>query len=194
MHNWSPPVNHKHVLDTLLNSKPAQKSLLYQMLSALYYYFWLYCIIRKKSHRTRILKAARVFHLLQNAQFKEQPSRVFAYVRTIDPFVFEELLLAAFKSRGLKVIHNKRYTGDGGIDGIVILPTRQRIAIQAKRYQNHINSAHLKDFALAIKNHQCQGGFFIHSGKSGQAVYQNIPENIMLISGTNLHRLLVTYG
>ncbi|MBA3536696.1 MAG: restriction endonuclease, partial [Tatlockia sp.] len=108
----------------------------------------------------------------------------------IDPFVFEELLLIAFKSRGLKVIHNKRYTGDGGIDGVVILPSKHRMAVQAKRYQNHINVQHLKDFADTIKTHQGHGGFFIHCGKSGQAVYQNLPANIILISGNNLHRLL----
>ncbi|MBA2649664.1 MAG: restriction endonuclease [Legionella sp.] len=161
------------------------------MLGGMYYYFWLYCIIRKKSQRVRIIKAARVFQLLKNAQFKAEPGRLFAYIRMIDPFVFEELLLLAFKSRGLKVIHNKRYTGDGGIDGIVILPNQGRIAIQAKRYQHHINVQHLKDFAQTVKNHRCHGGFFIHCGKSGRAVYQNMPDNMMLISGTNLYRLLV---
>ena len=181
----------KQTLDNILNRKQEPKTLFFQLLANLRYYFWLYFIIRKKSHRIRIKKATRVFHILQSAQFKAQPSRLFAYIRTIDPFVFEELLLIAFKSRGLKVVHNKRYTGDGGIDGIVILPSQQRIAIQAKRYQNHINVAHLKDFAQTIESHRCQGGFFIHCGKSGLAVYQNLPDNMILISGSNLHRLIV---
>lgn len=42
-----------------------------------------------------------------------------AYLRKIDPFVFEELLLEGFERRGFEVIRNRRYTGDGGIDGRV---------------------------------------------------------------------------
>ena len=177
-------------LDNLLNMKLEEKSTFFQMVTKFSYYAWLY-LVKQKSHRVRIRKATRVFHLLKNTEFKREPGRLFAYLRTLDPFVFEELLLIAFKSRGLKVIHNKRYTGDGGIDGMVILPSKERLAIQAKRYKNHINLQHIKDFSGVLKNHRCQGGLFIHCGKSGQTVYQNIPENIMLISGTNLHRLLV---
>ncbi len=38
-----------------------------------------------------------------------------AYLRKIDPFVFEELLLEGFERRGFEVIRNRRYTGDGGL-------------------------------------------------------------------------------
>ena len=40
-----------------------------------------------------------------------------AYLRKIDPFTFEELLLEGFESHGFRTIRNKRHTGDGGIDG-----------------------------------------------------------------------------
>ncbi|WP_192840691.1 restriction endonuclease, partial [Enterobacter hormaechei] len=43
------------------------------------------------------------------------------YLRKIDPFVFEELLLEGFEAHGFRTIRNKRYTGDGGIDGQVII-------------------------------------------------------------------------
>jgi len=39
-----------------------------------------------------------------------------AYLRKIDPYVFEELLLEALLSKGFKITRNKRYSGDGGID------------------------------------------------------------------------------
>ena len=183
-------MNKIQTLNSILDRPMQKKSRLIQMLHTVGEYLWLHVMIRKKSHKTRRIKAMRVWSLLKKPEFSAQPGRLFAYIRTIDPFVFEELLLIAFKSRGLKVIHNKRYTGDGGIDGIVILPSQQRMAIQAKRYQNHINLQHVKDFAEVIKNHRCQGGLFIHCGKSGEAVYQNVPENMILISGSLLHRLL----
>ena len=105
--------------------------------------------------------------------------------------MFEELLLLAFKKRGFKVIRNQRYTGDGGIDGIVVLPNQQKIAIQAKRYQAHINPKHVQDFQQDLRRKGCDGGYFIHCGKTGQRSYRNLSPNIKLISGLKLHALLV---
>ena len=177
-------------LHFVLAMKPSEKSGVQRVLASIGHFLWQHLAIRKKSHRTRITKANRVFNLLRQPDFKAQPGRVFAYIRQLDPFVFEELLLIAFKSRGLRVIHNTRYTGDGGIDGIVVLPNQQRFAVQAKRYQSHINAKHIHDFSAVLKHHRCHGGFFIHSGKSGPGVYQQLSSNITLISGTYLHRLL----
>lgn len=50
-----------------------------------------------------------------------------AYLRKIDPFVFEELLLEGFERRGFEVIRNRRYTGDGGIDGRVKIDGQTRL-------------------------------------------------------------------
>ena len=182
-----------HTLNEVLSMQRQPKTKVQRLFATLWHYFWLYVLIRKKSHQRRVKQAMRVAQTLQRPEFKHAPGRLFSYVRTIDPFVFEELLLIAFKSRGLKVIHNKRYTGDGGIDGIVVLPSKHRIAIQAKRYKQHINVHHLHDFSRAIHAFGCHGGYFIHCGKSGSTVYQQLPKGISLISGNNLHRLLTDF-
>ena len=111
------------------------------------------------------------------------------FLKQVDPFVFEELLLLSLKFRGIKVIHNKRYTGDGGIDGIILLGNK-RYAIQAKRYTSYITASHVNDFKTALINKGCSGGFFIHCGKSGKALYSHLDSSIHLISGSNLHQLL----
>ena len=183
-------MNKRNSLNAVLDLKPKRKSRGRTLFDNIQYFLWLHVVIRKKSHRVCVAAAMRVFKTLQRQDFRLAPYRLFAYIRTIDPFVFEELLLIAFKKRGLKVIHNKRYTGDGGIDGVVILPSKHRIALQAKRYQKHINVQHIRDFSASIKVHGCHGGYFIHSGKSGQAVYNELSNDITLISGNNLHRLL----
>ncbi|MGM8474744.1 restriction endonuclease, partial [Enterobacter hormaechei subsp. steigerwaltii] len=67
------------------------------------------------------------------------------YLRKIDPFVFEELLLEGFEAHGFRTIRNKRYTGDGGIDGQVIIG-KYRYLIQAKRYRGHIALQHVQEF------------------------------------------------
>ncbi len=167
------------------------KPLLNRLVAATFDTLWLALRVKKPSHKIRMKQAKRVFARLQCADFQENGGRLFAYVRAIDPFVFEELLLLAFKARGLKVIHNRRYTGDGGIDGVVVLPNKQRYAIQAKRYKDHVNAQAIKNFATDLTRHSCSGGFFIHSGKSGASVYHNLPSNVTMISGGNLYRLLV---
>lgn len=186
-------MDNKRVLHSILAMKPPKKSAAFRAMAFIQDTLWLHGVIRKKSHRIRIIKARRVFRVLQHPDFKMQPGRFFAYVRQLDPFVFEELLLVALKARGLRVIHNTRYTGDGGIDGVVIV-NQQRMAVQAKRYQNHINAQHIQAFATDLKRKGCLGGFFIHSGKSGRGAYQVLQPNIALVSGDNLHKLLTGTG
>lgn len=43
------------------------------------------------------------------------------YLRKINPYVFEELLLLALERQGLTVVRNASYSGDGGTDGQVII-------------------------------------------------------------------------
>lgn len=145
---------------------------------------------RKASHQRRIRQALKLLKKFNQLDFKKNPAGLFAYIKKIDPFVFEELLLLSFLFRGFKVIHNTRYTGDGGIDGVVILPNRQRVAIQAKRYANHINPAHVLAFREDFERHGCHQGLFIHCGKSGAGLYDNLASDITLASGNHLHALL----
>lgn len=180
----------QNIIQQILNRKLHKQSITSTMFKSVSFYFWLYCLVRKKSHRVRINSACKILNKFKTLEFQRDPGRVFAYVRKIDPFVFEELLLLAFSGHGLKVRRNKRYTGDGGIDGIVILPNKKRYAIQAKRYQKHINASHIDDFSSVLKKHACHGGFFIHCGKSGKGVYERLLPEITLISGSNLHLLL----
>jgi restriction system protein len=112
------------------------------------------------------------------------------YLRKIDPFVFEELLLTHFENKGFKIIRNKKYTGDGGFDGTIFNKNNEKILIQAKRYTNYIHKKDLLNFEqLVIENH-CKG-FFIHTGKTSK---NNLlfadNENISIYSGNKLLDLL----
>lgn len=113
-----------------------------------------------------------------------------SYLRKIDPFVFEELILYSFKKMGYKVYHNKRYTGDGGVDGKVKINGHVWL-IQDKRYTGYINNEHIQKFYELCVNHHLQG-FFIHTGKTGQGVknIQNLYPCIKVISGKNLITLI----
>lgn len=141
----------------------------------------------KNNHRFRIKSAKRAMERLYT--INTFPERL-AYLRQIDPFVFEELILEALERRGHKIKRNKRYTGDGGIDGQCWI-NGQHALIQAKRYRNHIKLKDVADFqAIMVK--QKTHGLFVHTGKTGKGVWQlNQDPRLTIISGEKLVRLLM---
>jgi len=53
---------------------------------------------------------------------------VFAYLRKVEPFIVEELVLSALDQReDIKIQRNKRYTGDNGVDGRFYIKTKKLI-------------------------------------------------------------------
>lgn len=117
-----------------------------------------------------------------------------AYLRRVNPYVFEELLLLAFERYGLQVIRNAAYSGDGGMDGQVFIHG-QRWLIQAKRYKNAISPHHVSAFSKLLTKHQCNG-FFIHTGRTGDKSWKYASgwchgnTALFIISGQRLLTLL----
>lgn len=142
-------------------------------------------------HRHYQRKANKIRSTLNSFPEKNREARQFSYLRKINPFVFEELLLNSLHDKGYKVIRNKRYTGDGGVDGQAINSNRELILIQAKRYSSYINPQHLKEFSQLVKDHKtATQGYFIHTGKTGSKSYQESGPGITIISGAKLLDLI----
>lgn len=138
-------------------------------------------------HARTILEASAQLRRLKKI---DQASFRMAHLRKVDPFVFEEMLLTAFKKRGYKIRRNKRYTGDGGIDGHVRIKGQWH-AIQAKRYKNHIKLQDVKELSEVCRQRRLKG-LSIHTGKTGAAsrvAAQNC-QRIQMISGSKLLKLL----
>jgi restriction system protein len=150
-------------------------------------------IMADGKHKPKIKQSKRLLSKLNYKSFRQKPASFFGYIRKIDPFVFEELLLTCFAKRGFMIKRNKAYTGDGGIDGKVKL-NGQWWLIQAKRYQSHINPKHVDEFKQVVARGNYGGGLFIHTGKTGGKSYQSMSvqggQNIVLISGHNLHKFV----
>ncbi|HLT86460.1 MAG TPA: restriction endonuclease [Sphingobacterium sp.] len=142
-------------------------------------------------HRHNRKKSRKILAKIRTFSFDGQ--RI-AYLRKIDPFVFEELLLDAFEDNGFTVQRNKRYTGDGGIDGIVC-KNNVRYLIQAKRYKGYVNMKDVEDFALLAQRLQCVG-FFCHTGKTGAKSKETTEKHmsVKIVSGNSLIRLLLEAG
>ncbi|MEM7591368.1 MAG: restriction endonuclease [Cyanobacteria bacterium P01_A01_bin.83] len=119
---------------------------------------------------------------------------VLGTLRGCNPFVFEELLLQIFaETPEFNIVRNKRYTGDGGIDGRFYFDDYPFL-IQAKRYRNHINPQHIEEFAHKINIYNAEFGLFIHTGKTGNQSWQNARssrKDLMVISGQKLVELIL---
>lgn len=167
--------------------------LILQKLPPEYYIFifvaallWLVIKWDKNRHYTSRFEASRRLKQLKRI---DTPEHKICFLRGVDPFVFEEMILTALKKDGHKIIRNKKYTGDGGIDGQVFIKGKHYL-IQAKRYKAHINAAHVREFAQICKRRNAHG-LFVHTGRTGKQAAQNArAANMLMISGDRLLKML----
>lgn len=143
----------------------------------------------KKTRRKKrnIKKSNTVLSKIIELKNENKDAQAISYLRKIDPYVFEELLLTALEKKGFKIVRNKRYSHDGGIDGKAYL-NEELHYIQAKRYSSYVSPKHLADFQKLVGS---QRGFFVHTGRTGKQTYKEYKySNIEIISGTKLIDLL----
>jgi len=152
----------------------------------------------KKSHKWRRKSADRALAKIKNFKF---PGQIFLYLRKVDPFVVEEIILNSIEHRqDIKITRNDRYTGDGGIDGRFILTdvidtkeVQKLYLIQVKRYSSYINAKDVNEFHKQVIVEGAYAGLFVHTGKSGKAVYNELTSSgkVKLVSGHKLIDLLI---
>ena len=113
----------------------------------------------KRNRKTRnVEKAAQLLAKFRSWEGDGLPMRILGYLRKIDPYVFEELVLTALAEQGLIVIRNTSYSGDGGLDGEFCYKGG-RYLMQAKRYESAINAAHVEEFGKLIEERPRPGRF-----------------------------------
>ncbi len=109
------------------------------------------------------------------------PSRRIQYLRQMDPFVFEEMVLDTFQRHGWTVVRNRRYTGDGGIDGRVY-NGGDWYGVQCKRIRGDVLLHVLLKFERDLKRNGLRKGFFVHTGRLAATAFENTPPCITVIS------------
>ncbi len=113
----------------------------------------------------------------------------FYFIRyKVDPFVFEEMIMAAFANRDIRTRKERRYTGDGGVDGRIFL-NGKLVLCQMKRWRSHINLKDIKNFEALCHKHNSKG-LFIHSGRTGEGCKEYRSDSLDIISGIRLLDLL----
>jgi restriction system protein len=140
-----------------------------------------------KKHLNNIEYASQVLQEVRSITQLAKLPVVIATLRRISPYVFEELVLTCCFEQGWQIQRNFRYTGDGGIDGRVLILGKLYV-IQVKRYADYISPEHIKDFLCCIEGEGASGGFFVHTGITGQLSKQLIgrSDKIILVSGQKL--------
>lgn len=148
----------------------------------------------KAEHRRRIRQSRRVLTTLRGFKGPNAEAQTFAYLRKIDPFVFEEVVLSALEDAGAFVIRNRHYTGDGGVDGRYWLPWAglRTIAVQAKRYDSAVSPGQVREFCSLVRREGHAGGLFAHCGRSGPLTYEALRgQPVQLVSGARMLSLLL---
>lgn len=137
-------------------------------------------------HQQYIHLANSVLKRLRDRITVVQLPEALAILRKMNPYAFEKLLLTCCHEQGWKIKRNFKYSNDGGIDGRVTIANRLYL-IQAKRYWGYINPQHIQKFHRVIQQEEATGGFFIHTGKTGEMSKELLREfHITLLSGQKL--------
>lgn len=142
---------------------------------------------QNRRHKRYQRYAVNIYNKIKTLEYEGQKLN---YLKKINPYVFEELILYALLQKGHKIIRNKSYSNDGGIDGKFYIEN-QLYFIQAKRYQNHINKKHVIDFEKTVIENNVKG-IFCHTGRTGKGSKEFIYKSnyIELYSGSKLLKLL----
>lgn len=147
------------------------------------------------SHRPRIRAARkhlRQFSVLAARSDTESRKKLYYQLRSMDPLEFEELVLECLFRLGNHIRRNRRYSGDGGLDGQVFLQGAWA-PIQCKRYRDTIRPEHVADFARLLEKRRSRIGLFVHTGRTGQGSRDHASaasNQIIFVSGDRLCRLL----
>lgn len=122
-------------------------------------------------------------------------------LKSVDPDVFEKIVLKLMEKMGYGVGQTTQKSHDGGIDGKInedVLGL-EKIYLQAKRWTtNNVTEKEMRDFIGAVTVARVSKAVFITTSdfnKKARETAETYPHGIMrLINGTELASLMVEYG
>jgi restriction system protein len=120
------------------------------------------------------------------------------------PAFFEKLVVDVLLAMGYGGFDSTngevtKYSGDGGIDGIIKEDKLglDTIYIQAKRWENSVTISAVRDFAGSLLSKKARKGVFITTSNFPKSAYDyvsSIEPTIILIDGEQLTKMMIEYG
>jgi restriction system protein len=169
----------------LIQTYPTQALII--LLGVVVFYFILF---GKSREKWRVDKSK---YLLKDLKKINDPAHIFTRLRRLDPFLYEELILTSIDKHNphVKITRNKRYTGDGGIDGVIKL-NGVKIAIQAKCYTNEIVTSDIFKLQTDMTKVGASYGLFVHTGKTRPVTWLKTKDSkVFIVSGASMIALLL---
>jgi len=125
-------------------------------------------------------------------------------VKQCTPAFFERLVVDVLLAMGYGGFDSNngqvtKYSGDGGIDGIIKEDKLglDTIYIQAKRWENTVPVSAIRDFAGSLLSKKARKGVFITTSGFPQSAHEyvnSIDPKIILIDGVQLTRMMIEYN
>jgi restriction system protein len=173
-------------LSPLLGVFQRSPVLIIGVLAAVIVVYSVYRNVRGNKHRRTIQRSKR---RLKTVERLHRPEAIIGYLKSMNPYEFEELLLTALKKQGFWIKRNVRYSGDGGIDGRYKSRLLSRWQfVQAKRYRNAVSRADIVQFEAVCRKKRTRG-IFVHTGRTPNIKGQTL-HRVTIISGTSLVSLI----
>src|SRR3546814_18284034 len=98
------------------------------------------------------------------------PGAMINYLRKMNPHAVEEIILDAAEAAGHRIRRNHAYTGDGGIDGEIMVDGVWHL-VQTKRYRKTISPQHVADFTALRTEERRVGKECVSTCRSRWAPY-----------------------
>lgn len=141
---------------------------------------------KRKFKSWRVKASKKWLENFRKNKNKYTSAQRFRFVREVDCYLFEDVLMSCFEERGYSVTRTK-LSWDEGSDGYVTI-NKVYMAVQAKRYTGRISKQHVKDLYLLVqKKRKVKKGIFIHTGKSSGPILDYIKgeQELDMISGVD---------
>lgn len=148
-----------------------------------------------KLHRKNRRTAARLYRRLNAIAAGSPPDRPHTwfqnYLRQIDPYVFEELVLISLERKGYSVRTNRRYSGDGGVDGRA-RKDGTRYYIQCKCYTGYASLADVRAFIEKCRRDR-RKGLFVNTGLTSAKALETAEESgtVSMVCDESLYNLII---
>lgn len=126
---------------------------------------------------------------------------ILASLKTVDPKLFEHIVVDLMEAMHYGVGTATRYVSDGGVDGIIDEDELglSKIYLQAKRYNDgKVNEKEMRDFVGALATNNVSKGVFITTSSFAEKAEKTAKSahghTIVLIDGKKLANLMRCHG